>query len=45
MLVDSHCHLSSIENLTDVIKRANENGVKYMLNAGGSIYSKWCTST
>lgn len=32
MVIDSHCHLNMIkENLDDVVKRAEENGVKYML--------------
>ena len=38
MLVDSHCHLGSDEiyaDLDDVIKRAHEAGVQYILNAGG----------
>lgn len=38
MLVDSHCHLSSEEiyaNLTEVMNRAKESGVDYILNAGG----------
>ncbi len=38
MLVDSHCHLSSpelYENLENVMERAKNAGVSYILNAGG----------
>ncbi len=35
MLVDSHCHLGSLDNISDVIERAKAAGVKLMLNAGG----------
>ena len=38
MIADSHCHLSSSElydNLDDIIKRAQNAGVCYFLNAGG----------
>ena len=35
MLVDSHCHLSGLENLQDIVDRARKNGVEYLLNAGG----------
>ena len=35
MLIDSHCHLNSIDNLDEVVKRAKGNGVDIMLNAGG----------
>ena len=35
MLIDSHCHLNSVDNLDEVVKRAKENGVDVMLNAGG----------
>ena len=38
MLVDSHCHLSSpelYENLENVMARAKNAGVSYILNAGG----------
>ena len=35
MLIDSHCHLNSLDNLDEVVKRAKENGVDVMLNAGG----------
>ncbi len=35
MLIDSHCHLSSLDNISDVIERANNVGVEIMLNAGG----------
>ena len=37
MLVDSHCHLSNVENLSDIVKRANDANVRFMLNAGGKI--------
>ena len=35
MLIDSHCHLSSVDNLDEVIRRATDSGVGLMLNAGG----------
>lgn len=38
MLIDSHCHLSSAElflKLPELMKRAEQVGVQYMLNAGG----------
>lgn len=35
MLVDSHCHLNGLENIGDIIVRAKNAGVEYMLNAGG----------
>ena len=35
MLIDSHCHLSSVDNISDVIERAYQADVKVMLNAGG----------
>ena len=38
MLIDSHCHLSSeeiYENLPQIMDRAKEAGIDYMLNAGG----------
>ena len=35
MLIDSHCHLSSVDNISDVIERAYQAEVKLMLNAGG----------
>jgi TatD DNase family protein len=34
MIIDSHCHLNyepMTNSISDVVKRANENGVKYML--------------
>ncbi|MBE6450882.1 MAG: TatD family deoxyribonuclease [Alphaproteobacteria bacterium] len=35
MLVDSHCHLCSLQNLEDAVEKARISGVAYMLNAGG----------
>lgn len=38
MLIDSHCHLCSeqiLPQLSEVVERAHQNGVRYMLNAGG----------
>ena len=37
MLVDSHCHLSSeniYADLENILRRANQAGVEYFLNAG-----------
>ncbi len=42
MLVDSHCHLDDSQlasDLEDVLKRADESGVKLMLNAGADLAS------
>lgn len=40
MLIDTHCHLDFPEfssDLPDVVKRAQESGVNYMINVGSSL--------
>lgn len=39
MLADSHCHLEYNDSLKDIVARANEAGVKYILDAGSGLYS------
>ena len=37
MLADSHCHLENNNELPELIKRAKEVGVGYILDAGSNI--------
>ena len=37
MLADSHCHLEYNDSLQDIIERANQSGVKYILDAGSGL--------
>lgn len=42
MIADSHCHLENNDDLEDVIKRAKDAGVRYMLDAGANIDNLNC---